>query len=78
MRAAVIVLLALVAIVAAQNDGLNNPEGFVIDQAFYRPSNPPNGGYEPIDREPAYVDFGNQNRPYPGKQYNSPDLRGGK
>ncbi|XP_013137594.1 PREDICTED: uncharacterized protein LOC106102606 isoform X5 [Papilio polytes] len=57
-------------------DGLNNPDGFVVDQGFYRPSNPPNGGYEQISTGPAYVDFGN--RPYAGKHYDNPNLRGGK
>nr|BAM19036.1 unknown secreted protein [Papilio polytes] len=75
MKTAVIVLLALVAFAAAQ-DGLNNPDGFVVDQGFYRPSNPPNGGYEQISTGPAYVDFGN--RPYAGKHYDNPNLRGGK
>ncbi|CAG5048748.1 unnamed protein product [Parnassius apollo] len=61
-----------------QGQPLNNPDGFVIDQAFYRPSNPSNGGYEQISTGPEFVNFGNnQNRPYPGKQYDSPLLRGG-
>ncbi|XP_014358880.2 uncharacterized protein LOC106711157 isoform X1 [Papilio machaon] len=58
------------------SDGLNNPDGFVVDQGFYRPSNPPNGGYEQISNGPAYVDFGN--RPSAGKHYDNPNLRGGK
>ncbi|CAH2042197.1 unnamed protein product, partial [Iphiclides podalirius] len=78
-------------------DQLNNPEGFVIDSAFYVPTNhqlnnaegvvnnsaasrsgnPPNDGYEEIDREPALVDFGNQTEPSSGTQHN-PNLQGGK
>ncbi|XP_013137591.1 PREDICTED: uncharacterized protein LOC106102606 isoform X2 [Papilio polytes] len=53
----------------------HNPS-VVVDQGFYRPSNPPNGGYEQISTGPAYVDFGN--RPYAGKHYDNPNLRGGK
>ncbi|CAG4986902.1 unnamed protein product [Colias eurytheme] len=58
----------------------NNQGGFVVDEAFGRPSVPnnqggyqvdeffnrdrnPNGGYEPIDTQPAFVD-GAYNRPH--------------
>ncbi|XP_068620180.1 uncharacterized protein [Battus philenor] len=50
----------------------NNPAGVIVDQAFYRPNNPPR--YEQISTGPTFVNFGNR----PGKQYDSPYLRGGK
>ncbi|XP_068620191.1 uncharacterized protein [Battus philenor] len=56
----------------AGEDELNNPDGFIVDQAFYRPNNPPR--YEQISTGPTFVNFGNR----PGKQYDSPYLRGGK